>query len=41
MSWVNWLHNCYLVICRDSKEAIVIDPGGDPARFWMSFSGKD
>ncbi|MDI9567594.1 MAG: MBL fold metallo-hydrolase [Bacillota bacterium] len=23
--------NCYLVICRDSKEAIVIDPGGDPA----------
>jgi hydroxyacylglutathione hydrolase len=23
--------NCYLVICRDSKEAVVIDPGGDPA----------
>jgi len=22
--------NCYLVVCRVSKEAIVIDPGGDP-----------
>src|SRR5207245_6193517 len=33
--------NCYVVACADTKEAVVIDPGGDATKLLSQLNGLD